>query len=206
MTIEEATLRYGHVYQVTIDNTVYTYRPLTVGEYRKFFTKTNDDATFDEKVVRACTLEPTIDFGAAPGKLPTVLSKCIQESSLLGSDADMDAYVNTRVELYKKVRDAGGNVKISDNLGAIMIAITQAFPSTDPIMLDKLTTEELLDLYAMSLFKLGGLTETETAPTNMPLGLSRAEQQQFKEQAAAAHSESNLKKQWEEDKRKARGR
>jgi hypothetical protein len=205
MTVDQAKLRYGHVYEVVLDR-AYTYRPLTVGEYRKLYLSSVDDALLEEAVCKLCLIDPAdIDFDVLPGRIPTALYSYILESSLLDSDETMDLYVSTRVNLYRKSRGEDGKVRIGDSLGLIMLAVSQAFPSLDPLRLRDLTTEELLDLYAMALYKSGQFEKEleEKAPKVMPTGLSPQEQQAYKEHAAALYSQNELRKAMEDGKAKS---
>ena len=209
--IREAKSRYGHVYSVDIGDVVYTYRPLTVGEYRIIFLGTADKCEREERVISTCLIDPpNIDLYADPycsmGVFPSALCSYILMSSMLDTDIAWESYVGTRTDKLKRKRDSNGIPRVDDSVGVVICTIARAFPGVDVLQLGDLTTERMLDLFALAKFQLGdlGSEREERAPEQMPLGLSQSDKQQFKESAAAIHAKNELKRKWEEDKARLR--
>jgi hypothetical protein len=100
-----------------------------------------------------------------------------------------------------------GGTYFRDKFAPIIVSINNAFPTLDPIVLGRMEVDDILDLYALAMYKGGMIDDDrkEKVPTTIPPGLSPGEQQAFREQAAATNSEIELRKAMEEGRRNSRG-
>jgi len=205
MTIQEAKAVYGHVYSVDIEGVPYIYRPLTIGEYRIIYMGTALDCDKQDAIVYRCLLSPPdIDLDKLPGMLPETLCHYILTSSMLDNDEDWEPIVSAKELLLRRERGSDGVTRIKDSIGAIMCTITRAFPGTDIIKLGEVTVDRLLDMLAIARYQLGMIegTKTERLPTTIPVGLSEQDKQSLREQISAEASTIDLRKKWNEDKKK----
>ena len=185
-------------YEIDICGVTYTYRLLTVGEYRLAFNTYEDSIDIEDYIVSRCVIDPIIDFDTILYKVPTILCTNILISSKLDSDKEWKSYIDKRTNLLKRKRNADGTVTIGDIVGTAILTISNAFPSMNPIEIGKLTTDEMLELYSLSIYKLGQVEDEMKIPTKIPDNLTAGERQRYKEEIAAAISEKELKKAMEE--------